>query len=167
MRYSGVGFDINCGVRLLRTNLTEAQVQPHKEELADALFARIPTGVGARGSTLNAKMLDAVLEKGLPFLIEQKLAWAEDARHCEEGGCMPGADPNRVSKRAKKRGLPQAGTLGSGNHYAEVQVVDEIFDEKAATAMGLVKGNVVVMIHSGSRGLGHQVCTDHLAVVEK
>ncbi|KAI1239208.1 hypothetical protein IHE44_0012322, partial [Lamprotornis superbus] len=136
----GVGFDINCGVRLLRTNLDESDVQPVKEQLAQAMFDHIPVGVGSK----------------------------EDKEHCEEYGRMLQADPNKVSSRAKKRGLPQLGTLGAGNHYAEIQVVDEIYNEYAAKKMGIDhKGQVCVMIHSGSRGLGHQVATDALVAMEK
>ncbi|CAF0746799.1 unnamed protein product [Didymodactylos carnosus] len=136
----GVGFDINCGVRLLRTNLTEKDVQPVKEQLA--------------------QNLEEALEMGY--------SWAEDKEHCEEYGRMLQADPSKVSQRAKKRGLPQLGTLGAGNHYAEIQVVDEIYDKFAAGKMGIdFKGQVCVMIHCGSRGLGHQVATDSLVAMEK
>ena len=164
----GVGFDINCGVRLLRTNLTEADVAPHKEALAQALFDHIPVGVGSKGilPTCGAD-LEAALELGMDWSLREGYAWAEDKEHCEEFGRMLTADPAKVSRRAKKRGLPQLGTLGAGNHYAEVQVVDEVFDAAAAAAMGIGEvGQVVVMIHSGSRGLGHQVATDALVEME-
>ncbi|NWQ76856.1 RTCB ligase, partial [Columbina picui] len=165
----GVGFDINCGVRLLRTNLDESDVQPVKEQLAQAMFDHIPVGVGSKGVIpMNAKDLEEALEMGVDWSLREGYAWAEDKEHCEEYGRMLQADPNKVSSRAKKRGLPQLGTLGAGNHYAEIQVVDEIYNEYAARKMGIDhKGQVCVMIHSGSRGLGHQVATDALVAMEK
>lgn len=164
----GVGFDINCGVRLVRTNLTEKEVEKKKNILVDSLFDTIPVGVGGKSSFIsNLKDLDRILNEGVSYLEEKGLAWPEDRECIEEKGAMPMADATLVSKRAKQRGLGQAGSLGSGNHYIEVQVVDEVFDEKSAAAMGLKEGQVCVMIHSGSRGLGHQVCTDHLQVMHK
>ena len=165
----GVGFDINCGVRLVRTNLTEAEVQPLKEEVAQALFDHIPVGVGGKGIIpVDSKTLDTALEMGIDWCVREGYAWIEDKERCEENGRMLNADPSKVSQRAKKRGLPQMGTLGAGNHYAEIQVVDEIYDQFAAKKMGIDKiGLVVVMIHSGSRGLGHQVATDALVEMEK
>lgn len=164
----GVGFDINCGVRLLRTNLTEDQVQPVKEQLAQSLFDHIPVGVGSQGIIpTTAKDLEAALEMGMDWSLREGYSWAEDKEHCEEYGRMLNADPTKVSARAKKRGLPQMGTLGAGNHYAEVQVVDEVYDQAAARKMGIdMIGQVCVMIHSGSRGLGHQVATDALVEME-
>ncbi|XP_026548701.1 tRNA-splicing ligase RtcB homolog [Notechis scutatus] len=157
----GVGFDINCGVRLLRTNLDECDVQPVKEQLAQSMFDHIPVGVGSKGVIpMNAKDLEEALEMGVDWSLREGYAWAEDKEHCEEYGRMLQADPNKVSGRAKKRGLPQLGTLGAGNHYAEIQVVDDIYNEYAARKMGIDhKGQICVMIHSGSRGLGHQVAT--------
>lgn len=165
----GVGFDINCGVRLLRTNLFEKDVQPVKEELAQGLFDHIPVGVGSKGIIpMNARDLDEALEMGMDWSLREGYVWAEDKEHCEEYGRMLNADPSKVSMRAKKRGLPQLGTLGAGNHYAEIQVVDEIYDKFAASKMGIEeKGQVCVMIHSGSRGFGHQVATDALVDMEK
>ena len=169
----GVGYDINCGVSLLRTNLdaaTALATPAQRERLAAALFARIPVGVGCEtaapvapaGKGADALLRD-VLTRGLPWLVEQGRAWPEDVAHCEAGGCVAGADPACVSQRARARGRLQLGTLGSGNHYVEVQAVDEIYDAAAAAAMGLdAVGRVCVMVHSGSRGLGHQVCTDAL-----
>jgi RNA-splicing ligase RtcB len=230
----GVGFDINCGVRLLRTNLSEADVDPVKDKLAQGLFDHIPVGVGSQGviPTANQDLQDA-LEYGMDWSVREGYAWAEDKEHCEEYGRMLTADPACVSARAKKRGLPQLGTLGAGNHYAEIQVrvhagrpspprpnavqrgpmrpetrrwlplgwqelarvqaprvnltsrvltratralslslsrqvIDRIFDRQAAAKMGLEwEGQVCVMIHSGSRGLGHQVATDALVQMEK
>eukprot|EP00656_Telonema_subtile_P020634 TRINITY_DN2171_c0_g1_i2.p1 TRINITY_DN2171_c0_g1~~TRINITY_DN2171_c0_g1_i2.p1 ORF type:complete len:534 (+),score=179.93 TRINITY_DN2171_c0_g1_i2:131-1732(+) len=164
----GVGFDINCGVRLLRTNLTEADVLPVKEELAQCMFDHIPVGVGSQGVIpMKMKDLEEALELGMDWSIREGYSWAEDKEHCEEYGRMLNADPTKVSTRAKKRGLPQLGTLGAGNHYAEIQVVDEIYDTEAAEKMGINSiGQVCVMIHSGSRGFGHQVATDALVAME-
>ena len=165
----GVGFDINCGVRLLRTNLSEADVQPHREALAQSLFDHIPVGVGSQGIIpTTMRDLEDALEMGMDWSLREGYSWAEDKEHCEEYGRMLNADVTKVSARAKKRGLPQMGTLGAGNHYAEIQVVDEIFDKAAADKMGIDRvGQVCVMIHSGSRGLGHQVATDALTLMER
>ncbi|XP_019626550.1 PREDICTED: tRNA-splicing ligase RtcB homolog [Branchiostoma belcheri] len=165
----GVGFDINCGVRLLRTNLDERDVQPVKDELAQAMFDHIPVGVGSKGVIpMGARDLEEALEMGVDWSLREGYAWAEDKEHCEEYGRMLNADQSAVGSKAKKRGLPQLGTLGAGNHYAEIQVVDEIFDDYASRRMGIDhKGQVVVMIHSGSRGFGHQVATDALVAMEK
>ena len=165
----GVGFDINCGVRLLRTNLREEDVQPVKEQLAQALFDHIPVGVGSQGIIpTTAKDLEEALAMGMDWSLREGYSWAEDKEHCEEYGRMLNANPEKVSARAKKRGLPQMGTLGAGNHYAEIQVVEEVYDPIAARKMGIDQvGQVCVMIHSGSRGLGHQVATDSLVSMEK
>ncbi|EGC28523.1 hypothetical protein DICPUDRAFT_90903 [Dictyostelium purpureum] len=151
----GVGFDINCGVRLLRTNLTEKDIEPIKEQLCQSLFDHVPVGVGSKGVIpMNMKTLNQALEMGIDWSMGEGYAWCEDKEH--------------FSERAKKRGLPQLGTLGAGNHYLEVQVVDEIFDKAAANKMGVDrKGQICIMIHSGSRGLGHQVATDALTLMEK
>jgi tRNA-splicing ligase RtcB (3'-phosphate/5'-hydroxy nucleic acid ligase) len=148
---------------LLRTNLTERDVGPVKEQLAQSLFDHIPVGVGSKGVIpTSAADLDSALEMGMDWSVREGYAWAEDKEHCEEYGRMLQADPSKVSKRAKKRGLPQLGTLGAGNHYCEIQVVDEIFDRHAAARMGIdTVGQICVMIHSGSRGLGHQVRQPH------
>mmetsp|Transcript_31306 Transcript_31306/g.72997 ORF Transcript_31306/g.72997 Transcript_31306/m.72997 type:complete len:510 (-) Transcript_31306:42-1571(-) len=165
----GVGFDINCGVRLLRTNLLYSDVEPVKERLAQSLFDHIPVGVGSMGIIpFKASDMEEALQLGMDWSLREGYAWPEDKEHCEEYGRMLGADPNKVSSRAKKRGLPQLGTLGAGNHYAEIQVVDQIYDEFVAKKMGIdQKGQVVIMIHSGSRGLGHQVATDSLVEMER
>ncbi|TKR93373.1 hypothetical protein L596_007844 [Steinernema carpocapsae] len=165
----GVGFDINCGVRLIRTNLSEKDVAPYKEELAQSLFDHIPVGVGSKGIIpINAKNFEECLEMGMDWTLREGYSWPEDKEHCEEYGRMVQADASKVSTRAKKRGLPQLGTLGAGNHYGEVQVVDEIYDEYAAAKMGIDHvGQVCVMLHCGSRGLGHQVATDSLVAMEK
>ena len=163
----GVGFDINCGVRLLRTNLTEEEVRPKIEQLIAELFANIPSGLGSEGKIrVNKKELDKVLTKGSRWVIEKGYGEAEDIVVTEEEGCMKGANPDKVSSKAKKRGIPQLGTLGSGNHFLEVEVVDEIYDADAATAMGISDiGQVLVLIHTGSRGFGHQVCSDYVALL--
>ncbi|XP_065209358.1 RNA-splicing ligase RtcB homolog [Planococcus citri] len=165
----GVGFDINCGVRLLRTNLFAEDVLPIKEQLAQSLFDHIPVGVGSKGIIpMNARDLEEALEMGMDWSLREGYIWAEDKEHCEEYGRMLNADPSKVSMRAKKRGLPQLGTLGAGNHYAEIQVVEEIYDKNAASKMGIEEtGQICVMIHSGSRGFGHQVATDALVEMEK
>jgi tRNA-splicing ligase RtcB (3'-phosphate/5'-hydroxy nucleic acid ligase) len=165
----GVGFDINCGVRLVRTNLMEADVAPVKEQLAQTLFDHIPVGVGSKGIIpTTMKNLEEALELGMDWSLREGYAWPEDKEHCEEYGRMLQADPGKVSLRAKKRGLSQLGTLGAGNHYCEIQVVDEIYDAVAATKMGIARvGQIVIMIHSGSRGLGHQVATDALQKMEE
>jgi len=160
----GVGFDINCGVRLVRTNLRRTDVAPRLDELLHELERRVPRGTGAHGALrLTPRELRRLLEEGVPFLAERGLATGDDLAHTEEGGAMPGADPDAVSQKALARGLPQVGSLGAGNHFLEVQAVDEVVDDESAEAFGLAAGQVVVMIHSGSRGFGHQTCTDHLA----
>jgi len=166
----GVGYDINCGVCLLRTNLDESCIASEKsrQRLADALYSNIPVGVGSGGGIKIADKLDEVLREGLPWLVRNGLAWPEDIECCEEHGANGNADPAFVSDRAKARGVQQIGTLGSGNHYLEVQAVDEIYDEAAAEAMGLNKlGRLCVMIHSGSRGMGHQICSDAVRLLQK
>jgi tRNA-splicing ligase RtcB len=164
----GVGFDINCGVRLIRTNLMESDLDGKREELTQALFNHVPVGVGSKGVVPATKAdLNDALELGMDWSIREGYSWAEDKEHCEEYGRMLNADPSKVSARAKKRGLPQLGTLGAGNHYAEVQVIEEIYDKYAAAKMGIDRvGQVCVMLHCGSRGLGHQVATDALIEME-
>lgn len=160
----GVGFDINCGVRLLVSGMGREDVGPRRKALADALFRSVPSGVGVgrKNFRVSQKELREVLLRGPSVLVEKGYGEPEDLRHIESGGKLAGADPEAVSERAYKRGLPQLGTLGSGNHFLEVQYVDEVYDEDAARAYGLDKGQVTVLIHSGSRGLGHQVCTDYV-----
>ncbi len=161
----GVGYDINCGVRVLRTNLEVEDVRPKIHELIDQLFKDVPTGVGRTGKiTLQGNRgVDEVLESGARWAVDQGLGWEDDLEHTEAGGNLDFADPSKVSAQAKSRGKGQVGTLGSGNHFLEIQVVDEIYDEHSAKAMGIDHvGQVTVMIHSGSRGLGHQVCSDYI-----
>lgn len=165
----GVGFDINCGVRLLRTELNVSEVKPRIKELVDHIFVNVPSGLGAKGKIrLSHGELDDVLKKGAGWAVEKGYGWKEDLENIEEGGCMKNADPAKVTDFAKKRGEPQLGTLGSGNHFLEIQRVDEIYDSKIADAFGIKEvGQITVMIHSGSRGCGHQVCSDYLSVMEK
>ncbi|MBO9539802.1 RtcB family protein [bacterium] len=159
----GVGFDINCGVRLLATSLEAAEVRPHLDALIRALAERVPSGAGRQGEIrLTPSELDAVLHEGMAWTLAQGYALPEDLAHCEEGGRLPHAAPGLVSETAKQRGKGQLGTLGAGNHFLEVQWVEEVFDPSAAEAFGLRAGQVVVMIHCGSRGLGHQVATDYI-----
>ncbi len=163
----GVGYDINCGVRLARTNLEFEAVQPHSAKLADALFAKIPAGVGSEGAIpgLSLAELRQVVTQGAHWALQNGYATQRDLEHTEEGGKLAGADPEQVSERAYKRGSKQIGTLGSGNHFLEVSRVDQILDAKLADAMGLHLDQVTVLIHSGSRGLGHQTCDDYLKVI--
>jgi tRNA-splicing ligase RtcB len=159
----GVGFDISCGVRTLRTGLKLADVEPHKARLADVLFARIPAGVGSTGSIrLDARNMEAMLKGGARWAVQAGYGLAADLEHIEQHGRVAGADPACVSELARRRQRDELGTLGSGNHYLEVQAVSEIFDPAAAHAYGLAAGDVVVSIHCGSRGLGHQIGTDYL-----
>jgi tRNA-splicing ligase RtcB len=159
----GVGYDINCGVRLVRSNLFYDDVKPHLTRLVDELFRRIPTGAGREGRYhFDPGELRTLMGAGVPFLKGRGLATQHDIDYCEAGGCIDGAEPEKVSDRALERGASQCGTLGSGNHFLEVQVVDSIHDEQAARLMGLEKDMVCVLVHSGSRGLGYQVCDDAL-----
>jgi len=158
------GYDINCGVRLLRSDLTAGEVMPFMQELVDALFRFVPSGVG-KGGDIRLKTdsdMNDLLVRGALWAIERGYGEAEDAELTEEGGSMPGADPGKVSAEAKTRGADQVGTLGSGNHFIEIGRVDEIFDEGIADAFDLFRGQFVLWVHSGSRGLGHQVCTDYV-----
>ena len=162
-----IGFDINCGVRLLATPLVEREVTPRLREIVDALYAAIPTGVGARSRlTLDERDTRAVMRDGAAWAVAHDYGLADDVSHIESNGRLVGAAPDRVSSHAVERGRRQLGSLGSGNHFLEVQVVDEVYDAAAASAFGVRAGHVTVMIHTGSRGLGHQVCTDFLRVTE-
>ncbi len=164
----GIGFDINCGVRLIRSDLRMQDAAPKLESLADALFALVPAGVGSRGSIhLTPDDQKAVCRKGARWTVEHGFGWPEDLAVMEEGGALDAADFGEVSDRARERGRSQLGTLGSGNHFLEVQTVAEIFDEPAANSLGLFKDQVTVMIHSGSRGFGYQICDDFLDVCGK
>jgi tRNA-splicing ligase RtcB len=164
----GVGFDINCGVRLLSSNVTVKDVKPKMRELVHQLFRDIPSGTGQSSRLkLSASDLNQVLEKGPKWAIDHDMGSEADLDHTEERGCIAGADPYAVSERAKQRGGPQLGTLGSGNHFCEVQRVDEVFDETAASQYNLHKDGIVLLIHTGSRGLGHQVCTDYVSQLDQ
>jgi len=164
----GVGYDINCGVRLLRSNLTEDAVRAKLKELVNDLFSSIPSGVGSKGAIkLSPSQLDEVLVRGVSWAIDNGYGSTDDADVCEENGQIANADPNKVSEKARKRGAPQLGSLGSGNHFLEVQKVTEIHDEVAAKKMGIEEGTITVLIHCGSRGFGHQVCSDYLRVAEQ
>lgn len=160
----GVGYDINCGVRLLRTGLLVDELAPHLAALADALYQAIPSGVGAhrRDLRLSAADLDAVLVRGAAWAVQKGFGVAADLEQIESRGALPGADPQAVSDRARQRGEDQLGTLGSGNHFVEVDRVEAVFDAAAADAFGLFEHQVVIGIHTGSRGLGYQVCDDHV-----
>jgi tRNA-splicing ligase RtcB len=162
----GVGFDINCGVRLITTPLREEDFD-HRRELIERLFQAVPTGVGARTShKLSGSELKEVLIEGASWAVEHGFGMEEDLVHCEQGGRMDEADTDHVSDKAIQRGIPQCGTLGSGNHFLEIQAAREIMDAEAAETFGIAEGQICMMIHCGSRGLGHQVCTDHLKTLE-
>jgi len=167
----GVGYDINCGMRLIRTDLTLEEVQPKLDRLMTELFRRVPAGVGAAGFIrLNRGSFEGVMTRGARWCIEEGYGWHRDLAHIEEGGCIAGADPSNVSDHAVGRGINQLGTLGSGNHYLEVQVVssNRVFDPETATAFGITgQDQIVVMVHCGSRGFGHQVASDYLKIFEK
>lgn len=164
----GVGYDINCGVRLLRSNLTKEEVIPKIKELVNALYNEIPTGVGSKGKIkLDSSSEKELLRKGARWAVENGFGEPGDLERIESGGAIEGADPSIISDKAYERGRAQQGTLGSGNHFLEVQYVDEIYDERAASELGLFKGQITVMIHTGSRGFGHQVCTDFLEIMER
>jgi tRNA-splicing ligase RtcB len=159
----GVGFDINCGVRLVRTTLAVQDVRPRLRDLVHQVFRDVPCGTGGAGFVkVGEKELNRVLERGSRWMVENGYGEARDAEFTEAGGALPGADAAQVSARAKERGRPQLGTLGSGNHFLEIQFVEEVADPALAQRLGLSAGQVVVLIHSGSRGLGHQVCTDYV-----
>ena len=159
----GIGYDINCGVRLLATRIPAEEAEPHLRDLASALYANCPSGVGVKGSVpLTSKELDRVSRQGAEWASRNGYAKPEDLRRTEEGGCIEGADPDCVSSRAKERGRPQLGTLGAGNHFIEVDVVEHVFHPEAARAMGLSEGNLALQIHCGSRGFGHQICSDYV-----
>ncbi len=164
----GVGYDINCGVRLLRTNLEEKDVISRLKELIDTIFANVPSGVGEKGKLrLSVRELNEVLDRGVKWAVENGYGWDEDLKRIEEGGSIKYAMHEKVSDKAKKRGAPQLGTLGAGNHFLEVQKVDRIFMPEIAKKFGIEReGQVMVMIHTGSRGLGHQVATDYIRVME-
>ena len=158
----GVGYDINCGVRLMRTNLTEKDVKAKMRDLVYALFNNIPAGVGSKGKIrVSGQEEKRLLVSGAKWAVEHEYGRNEDLEYTEERGAIDGADPEKVSARAYERGERQPGTLGSGNHFVEVQVIDQIYDEKAATVFNLYPGQITIMIHTGSRGFGYQICDDY------
>jgi tRNA-splicing ligase RtcB (3'-phosphate/5'-hydroxy nucleic acid ligase) len=164
----GVGYDINCGVRLATTSLIEKEVRPKLKDLVNALFRSIPSGVGSTGPIkLSIPEEKKVLKEGSRWAVSQGLGTDSDIEHTEDGGCMPDADPEVLSQRALERGRKQLGTLGSGNHFVEIGVVETVYDTRAAQVFGLFEGQITLMLHSGSRGLGHQVCDDFLALMSK
>jgi tRNA-splicing ligase RtcB len=163
----GVGYDINCGVRLLRSRVTRSELKPYLRRLMDRLFESVPAGVGKGYDkfVLAPKELTQVLTRGAAWAVDKGLGTSEDLEHIEDGGTIPGADPDQVSARAVQRGADQVGTVGSGNHFIEIGYVDQVYDERAAARLGLEKDMVTAFIHSGSRGLGYQVCDDYLGVM--
>jgi tRNA-splicing ligase RtcB len=165
----GIGYDINCGVRLIRTNLVKKQAEDNIHKLLEALFRNVPSGLGSKGKTKvqTQEEFDNVLKLGARWAVENGFGTEQDLKHLEEEGCIKIADPKCVSPEAKKRGMPQLGSLGSGNHFLEIQYVEKVFDKKVAKAFGLEEGQVTLMIHTGSRGIGHQVCSDYIREMEK
>lgn len=164
----GIGFDINCGVRLIRTSLTEDEVRPVIKELADQIHHSVPSGLGSKGITKLAEMeIEEVLRIGSRWAVEKGFGWESDLLTTEEQGHMKEANPDKVSDKARKRGIPQLGSLGSGNHFLELDRVDEVFDDKTAEVFGLEKGTITVSVHCGSRGCGHQIATDYLQSMER
>jgi tRNA-splicing ligase RtcB len=166
----GVGYDINCGVRLLTTNFSEDEIRPKLPKLTETIFDNVPCGLGSRRKhfRLTPHELDQVASEGVQWMVDHGLGRPEDVNHCEETGCMEAANPDKVSTTAKKRGLPQCGTLGSGNHFLEIQSVNAIYQPQIAKTFGIThKGQTTVMIHCGSRGFGHQICSDYLRVMER
>jgi tRNA-splicing ligase RtcB len=165
---AGIGFDINCGVRMVKTDLTYDEVRGREEELVDALFENVPCGLGGGGVHDGTHTdLEKALDRGVDWCLEEGYAVREDLLHCEDEGRRPDADPEAVSKKAKDRGASQMGSLGSGNHFLEVQRVTDVYDDATAGAFGLSEDQIVVLIHCGSRGLGHQVCSDYLRRIEQ
>jgi len=159
----GVGYDINCGVRLLGTHMEQEEVAPYLQDLTATLYRACPSGVGGKGrERVSERELDELLTQGAKWALKRGLARQGDVAHTEEQGCLPGADPSQVSARAKERGRPQVGSLGAGNHFLEIDVVEEVYDPEVADAFGLWENQIVVQIHCGSRGFGHQVCSDYV-----
>ena len=164
----GIGFDINCGVRLIKTDLTPDDLGGRKNELIDELFKNVPCGLGSKGLThVGYKELDEILLRGSEWAVENGYGWERDLEVTEDGGCMEDADISVVGDKARKRGLPQLGSLGSGNHFLELDLVENVFDENIAKAYGLKQGNLCVTVHCGSRGCGHQIATDYLQEMER
>lgn len=164
----GVGFDINCGVKMIRTNITQEDIKPKMKEILDKLFVNVPSGVGNKGKIrLKENEINDVLDFGAEWAVENEYGWDDDLKFLEENGRMLDADSSKVSDKAKKRGIPQLGSLGSGNHFLEVQKIDEIYNENVAKIFNLEPDTVTIMLHSGSRGCGHQICSDYLRTMDK
>ena len=165
----GVGYDINCGVRIIRTALEKKDIEANLESLLTNLFNHIPTGVGSAGaiSRLSGQDVKRLLKSGSRWAIEQGFGQDSDLEYTEENGCMEGADPSLVSQRAIERGRPQVGTLGSGNHFLEIDLVDQVYREDIASVLGIFQGQIVLQIHTGSRGCGYQICDDYLRILGK
>ncbi|MFN3527635.1 MAG: RtcB family protein, partial [Candidatus Altarchaeaceae archaeon] len=162
----GVGYDINCGVRILKTSLTDDEIKEKLRNLVDEIFRNVPSGVGSHGKLrLSINQVDEVGRLGAKWAVENNLGEKEDLKFMEENGCMEGADPSKVSNRAKARGAPELGTLGAGNHFLEIQKVEKIYDEEIAKKFGLFKNQIVIMVHCGSRGYGHQIADDYIKVM--
>ena len=163
----GIGYDVNCGVRLIRTDLEEKDVRPKLKELVDTIFVNVPSGVGSEGKVaLTPSDLQKIMVEGVPWAIEHGYGWAGDRERIEALGCLQDADPSKVSPKARARGVDQVGSLGAGNHFVEAQKVDRIYDETAAKTLGLWPNQVCVMVHTGSRGFGHQIATDYIRTCE-
>lgn len=163
----GIGYDINCGVRMLASDIEREALDPYVEDLVQAMYRLVPTGLGKGGIKISKRDLDKVLEQGAAWAVGQGYGTKEDLERTEEFGCMPGADASLVSQKAKDRGFQQLGSLGSGNHFLEIDEVTEIYDEEVAQVFGLRQGFIAVQIHCGSRGLGHQVCSDYVRLLQK
>ncbi len=163
----GIGFDINCGIRLVSTSLTRDDVEPKKQELLDLLFKACPVGVGVEGIKIPDEELEKVMLHGAEWAVENGYGTEDDLQHCESSGCIPEANPRFVPERAVARGRKQLGTVGAGNHFVEIQVVDKIFIPEVAEKFGLKENQILVMIHTGSRGFGHQICSEYIRMMEK
>ena len=164
----GVGYDINCGVRSLRTDLTLEEIQPYVKKLIDTIYSNVPCGVGSKGKIkVSRSQLKHVMVEGAQWAIKNGFGWNEDIERIEDYGRLDGAEPDAVSSRAIERGMPQLGSLGAGNHFLEIQVVDRIYNPHIAEKFGLFKHQIVVMIHTGSRGFGHQICSDYIHTIQR
>ncbi len=162
------GYDINCGVRLLASNINKSEFLKKRKEITHQIKRDVPSGIGRGGEIkFSEKEINEILEKGVKYFVEKGIGKKEDLENCEDNGCIKGADFEKISQRAKARGKNQLGTIGAGNHFLEIQEIEEIYDEKTAKVFGLKEGKICVLIHSGSRGLGHQTCSDYLKICEK
>ncbi|MBU1120828.1 MAG: RtcB family protein [archaeon] len=163
----GIGFDINCGVRLIKTNLELKEVKPKVREIIEKLFVDVPSGLGSKGQfRANKNQLNEVMQEGAKWAVKEGFGWSKDLEHMEENGRIELANREKVSEKAIQRGMPQLGSLGSGNHFLEIQLVEQLFDERVAEKFGLSKGQIVLMVHTGSRGFGHQIASDYLGVMK-